>query len=228
MSYSWNFDPLWQFGQLWGRGLLSTVYLTLLSITLGTCLGLPLVAALKSRSRLFRTLARGYIDLFRAIPALVLLGTLYFCLPVLVQLRLSPFQVAVIGLSLNLAPFVAEAVRGAVDSVPTIQYESAFVLGFHGRRRDYYIIGPQVIERLLPPLVGLYVTTLKLTSLAAAIGVGELWNVTSQITTLTSLPMETKLVGAALYVAIILPILALSLGLERRFGVKGLGEWRER
>jgi len=112
--------------------------------------------------------------------------------------------------------------------VPQIQYESALVFGFRGWRRDYYIIGPQVVERLLPPLVGQYITTLKLTSLAAAIGVEELWNVTSQITTLTSLPLETKLVAAGLYVFIVAPLLAGTYWLERRYGVKGLGEGRDR
>src|ERR1035438_10160484 len=109
MSYTWHFEPLWQFAQLWGRGLASTVYLTIIVIIFGTCLAMPLVAGLKSRTRALQVLARAYIDLFRAIPALVLLGTLYFSLPIVVHLRLSPFQVAAIGLTLNLAPFVAEA-----------------------------------------------------------------------------------------------------------------------
>jgi polar amino acid transport system permease protein len=228
MSYTWSFRPLAQFGHLWMSGLLCTLELTILAIVLGTCLAVPLVAATKSRVLALAVAARGWIDLFRAIPALVLLATLYFCLPILIGLRLSPFQVAVLGLTLNLAPFVAEVIRGAIDSVPRIQYESAFVLGFTGWRRTYYIIGPQVMQRMLPALVGQYVTTLKLTSLAAVIGVPELWNVTSQITTLTSLPLEAKLAGAALYVAIILPLLAVSLWIEGRLGVKGLGEWRER
>ena len=228
MTYTWSFQPLWQFGWLWGRGLMITLYLTAIAVVFGTGLGLLLVAAAESRYWLLRALSRAYIDLFRAIPALVLLGTLYFCLPILFGVRLPPFQVAALGLTLNLAPFVAEVVRSAINSVPQIQYESALVFGFRGWRRDYYIIGPQVVERLLPPLVGQYITTLKLTSLAAAIGVEELWNVTSQITTLTSLPLETKLVAAGLYVFIVAPLLAGTYWLERRYGVKGLGEGRDR
>lgn len=228
MTYSWNFEPIWQFSHAWARGLFNTIWLAVLIVVFGTLLALVLVSSLKSRNRLLITLARVYIDLFRAIPALVLLGTLFFVLPIFVGLRLSPFQVAVIGLTLNLAPFVAEVIRSAVDSVPSIQYDSALVMGFRGWKRDYYIIAPQVLQRLLPPLVGEYVTTLKLTSLAATIGVEELWNVTSQITTQTSLPLETRIVGATLYVAVILPLLILSFWLERRFGVKGLGEATER
>ena len=228
MSYDWHFTPLLQFGYLWVRGLWLTVGLSALSIAIGTLLSLPLVAALQAHSAGARLCARIYIDIFRAIPAVVLLGTLYFCFPLFTGFRLSSFWVAVIGLALNLAPFVAETIRGAIESIPTIQFESAFVMGFRGWNRTRYVVGPQVIQRLLPPLFNEYITTLKLTSLAAAIGVEELWNATSQITTLTSLPIEAKLSGAALYILIVLPLLLISAFLERRFWIKGLGEGRER
>jgi ABC-type amino acid transport system permease subunit len=77
-------------------------------------------------------------------------------------------------------------------------------------------------------LVGEYVTTLKLTSLAATIGVAEIWHVTGDVVTATSLPLEARLVGAALYVALILPFLLAFMWLERRFKVKGLGQTVER
>lgn len=228
MTYQWHFESLIQFWHLWVSGLLSTIYLAVLSIVMGTAIGLLVAVGLNARSPFLRALVRGYVDLFRAIPVLVLLGTLYFCLPIVIRLRMGQFGIAVIAMTLNLAPFVAECIRSAMQSVPRIQYDSAFVFGFHGWKLGYYIIWPQVLRRLIPPLVGQYITTLKLTSLAATIGVQELWNITSQITTLTSLPLEAKLAGAGLYVAIIFPLLWLSYWLERRFGVLGLGELRER
>ena len=223
MRYAWHFTPLIEFTYLWGTGLLNTLLLTLTVLMAGTVIALFAVGALYSKSSVARRIARSYVDLLRAIPALVLLGTLYFTLPVVLGINISSFTTAAVALSLNLAPFVVECIRGAIDSVPTIQFESAMVLGFTGWRSHFYIIGPQVLRRVIPPLVGQYITTLKLTSLAAAIGVQELWNVTSQITTATSLPVESRLFSATLYVAIILPLLALSARLERHFDVKGLG-----
>jgi polar amino acid transport system permease protein len=228
MSYTWTFRPLLTYAHLWADGLIDTVYLTVLAIIFGTLLGLTITLALYSPSALFRWLARIYVDIFRAIPALVLLGTLYFCLPILIGFRISPFTTAVVGLTVNLAPFVVECVRSSIESVPRIQYESASVFGLRGWKLQYYIIGPQVLQRVIPPLVGQYITTLKLTSLAAVIGVAELWNVTSQITTITALPLESKITAAALYVAIILPLLWLAHLLEKRFGLLGFGAGEER
>lgn len=228
MSYHWNFETLLQFWRLWCRGLWNTFSLAVIAIVLGTLLALLVVTALYSKFKVVRIIARVYVDLFRAIPALVLLGTLYFTLPILLGLRLGAFQTAVIGLTLNLAPFVVECIRSAIESIPQIQYDSATVMGFRGWRRSYYIVGPQVFRRLLPPVVGQYTTTMKLTSLAATIGVEDLWNSTSQITTLTSLPLEAKIAGAALYVVIILPLLWVAIWLEHRSGIKGLGAGSER
>jgi polar amino acid transport system permease protein len=228
MAYDWSFAPLLSFSRLWMMGLVTTIWLSAAAIVLGSLAAIPIAAALKSRSVVIRFTARAYVDLFRAIPALVLLSTLYFALPILTGIRLSALQVAVIGLTMNLTPFVAEILRSSFESIPTIQYDSGFVMGFRGWKLLYYILMPQVVRRVIPPLVGEYVTTLKLSSLAATIGAAELWNATGQVTTLAALPLEAKLVGAGLYVAIILPLLALFSALERRFGVRGLGEGTER
>jgi polar amino acid transport system permease protein len=223
MEYQWNFSALVKYWELWLFGLRTTILLTIPVIVVGTAFGIALVAGLKSRFILLKAASRLYSDVFRAIPALVLMGTLYFCLPMIVPMRVSPFQTALVALTLNLAPFAAECIRAGTDSVSTIQYDSARVIGFHGWKLMFYIIGPQTVRRILPSLVGEYVTTLKLTSLAATVGVPEIWHVTGQVVTATSLPLEARIVGALLYVAIILPFLWLSLWLERKFNVKGLG-----
>jgi polar amino acid transport system permease protein len=223
MNYHWHFEALLHYWELWGRAVLNTLYLSFPVIVVGTILGAALLAGLKSRLWIVRGLCRAYIDLFRAIPALVLMGTLYFCLPIFTGLRISPFQTAFVALTLNLAPFATECMRSGFDSISTVQYDSACVIGFRGWRLGYHIIGPQAVRRIIPPLLGEFVTTLKLTSLAATIGVPEIWNATGQIVTATSLPLEARLIGAGLYVVIILPLLVMFSALEKRFKVKGLG-----
>lgn len=228
MDYSWDFSFLGQFVGTWLRGVWITFYVSFLAIALGTALGVVLVLGARARWRPFRWLSRFYVDLFRALPALVLMGTLYFCLPIIVGVTPSALQTAVVALAMNLAPFAAECIRSGVESVPTVQYESGRLCGFSGWRLAYYIIGPQALRRILPPLIGQYVTTLKLSSLAATIGVVEVWNVTGQVVTATSRPVEARLVGALLYCLIILPTLWLVLWLERKYEVGGLGEFAER
>ena len=232
MDYTWDFSFLRQFGELWARGVYVTLLLSVAAIGAGTALGLFLVFGLSRQGTiagaLLRIPCRLYTDVFRSIPALVLMGTIYLCAPILIGVTPSPFQTAWIALALNLAPFAAEVVRAGIDSVPTVQYESARLIGFRGWRLAYYIIGPQAFRRILPPLVGQYVTTLKLSSLAATIGVVEIWNVTGQVVTATSRPVESRLVGAALYCLILLPSLWFVTRLEKRYEVVGLGEFAER
>lgn len=232
MSYTWDFSFLRQFGELWVQGVYATLLLSGMAIVTGTVLGLFLVFGLSRRETalgaLLRIPCRIYTDVFRAVPALVLMGTIYLCAPIFVGVTPTPFQTAWIALSLNLAPFASEVVRAGLDSVPTVQYESAQLIGFRGWRLAYYIIGPQAFQRILPPLVGQYVTTLKLSSLAATIGVVEIWNVTSQVVTATSRPLEARLISAALYCLILIPSLWFVAWLEKKYEVSGLGQFAER
>ena len=224
LTLSWDFNLLANYSELWISGIWLTLWLSTGVIIFGTLLACLLVTGLKVRIKLLHWLCRAYIDLFRAIPPLVLLGTLYFLLPSLLGgVVLGATTIALIVLSLNLAPFAAECIRAGFESIPTVQYESAKVLGFTGWRLLYYIILPQVVRRILPPLSGQWVTSLKLTSLAATIGVPEIWHVTGVVVTDTSLPIEARLIGAGLYVAIILPCLLGVLYMERQFNVKGFG-----
>jgi His/Glu/Gln/Arg/opine family amino acid ABC transporter permease subunit len=228
VEYTWDFGSLVRFAALWWHGLVVTLGLTALVILAGSVLAAALVYCTRSSATLLRWTARVYIDLFRAIPALVLIGTLYFCLPILISIRTTPFQTAFIALSLNLAPFAAECIRGAVESIPTIQYDSCQVVGLSKWQTQRYVTGPQIVRRAIPSLMGQYITTLKLTSLAASVGVPEIWHVTGQVITTTSLPIEARLTGAALYVVIVLPLVWLSLIIERRLQVRGFGPISER
>src|ERR1044072_7559845 len=101
MFYQWNFQALLPYWNLWVRGFVYTISLSMPVIVAGTIFGGVLVIGAQSPWWLARQLARGYIDLFRAIPALVLIGTLYFCLPYLIGIRITPFQTALIALTLN-------------------------------------------------------------------------------------------------------------------------------
>src|SRR6266478_7239458 len=120
MNYDWNFGALLHYWELWGRGVIATISLSLPVIAVGTIFGIGLVIGRKSRFSFLRFLCRVYVDLFRAIPALVLMGTLYFCLPIFTGFRITPFQTAFISLTLNLDPFAAECIRSGIESVSTV------------------------------------------------------------------------------------------------------------
>ena len=222
MAYQWNFEDLTQYSALWGRGLANTLLLSAGSIALGTVLSAGLYLGRRSRLRVVRGLAVAYTDVFRALPVFVLLSLIFFVLPILTGWRMSAWQCAFLAFSLNLAPFVAEVVRGGVESVPLVQYESGKVLGLSDRQIVRHIIAPQALQRIIPPLLGEWITTIKLTSLASVIGVQEIWNVGGQIVSRTSLTIEARIVAAGLYLLIILPLIWALAWLERRFGLRGV------
>ena len=133
-------------------------------ITLGTIMTLP--------SRAARAVIRAYIEVWRGLPIIVTMFLIYFALPTL-HVRFNAFTAAAVGLALWGSAQVAEATRGAVQSVPREQQEAAFALGFGWPGTQAFVILPQAFRRLLPPLVGLLVNVIQNTTIAALIGVGE-------------------------------------------------------
>jgi His/Glu/Gln/Arg/opine family amino acid ABC transporter permease subunit len=222
VDYNWNFSGLSQYAPLWGQGLLNTLLLSMCSIALGTVLAAALYVARRSRHSWIRGVALAYTDVFRALPVFVLLSLIFFVMPILTGWRISAWQCAFFAFSFNLAPFVAEVIRGGIESVPAAQYESGKVLGLRDREIFRYIIAPQALQRIIPPLLGEWITTIKLTSIASVIGVQEIWNVGGQIVSRTSLTIEARIVTAGLYLLIIMPLIWLLTWLERRHGLRGV------
>ena len=139
----------------------------LIGITLGTLLTikfLPLQAVI-----------RLYIEVFRGLPILVTVFIVYFGLPsVSPGLEFGPLLATSIALILWGSAQVAEATRGAVQSIPREQHEAASALGFGWIRRHGYVILPQALRRLLPPFVSLLVNIIQNSTLAQVIGGLEL------------------------------------------------------
>ena len=117
MSYEWDFQWVYQYRQVLLAGVWWTVKLNAVVLILGSCFGLIFAGARLSRHRLIVWPALAYIELFRAVPVLVLLIWFHYVFPAVTGLRFSAFWSAVVALSLNLSAVVADIVRGggAVD-----------------------------------------------------------------------------------------------------------------
>ena len=134
-----------------------------IGILLGTLMTIKLLT-LQARSRL-------YIDVFRGLPILVTVFIVYFGLPAVApQLEFGPLTAASIALVLWGSAQVAEATRGAVQSIPREQHEAASALGFGWVGRHSNVILPQALRRLLPPFVSLLVNIIQNSTLAQVIG----------------------------------------------------------
>jgi His/Glu/Gln/Arg/opine family amino acid ABC transporter permease subunit len=158
------------------EGLPQTLKLAAFAVTTSFVVGLVLGTLITIRFRPLRALIRLYVEVWRGLPILVSVVFIYWMATAEVggfRFELSAFMSAAVGLSLWGSAQVAEAVRGAVQSIPREQHEAAAALGFGWVGRHVFIIVPQAFRRLLPPMVGLLVNIIQNTTIAYVIGVSE-------------------------------------------------------
>ena len=162
------------------NGALVTLQLAFISGLLGLISGSLMGIIRLSTIKPLRFLARAYIDFFRGTPLLVQIFMIYFGLPAIFQeigfnLTLNRFIAGVVALSLNSAAYIAEIVRGGIESIENGQTEAAKSLGLNSLQTMTYVIFPQAFRRMIPPLGNEFISLLKDTSLVAVIGFEELF-----------------------------------------------------
>ena len=205
------------------EGLKGTLRIAVLSLVGSTVIGIVLGTLLTIRFRPTRAIIRLYIEVWRGLPILVTIFIIYFALPsVSDQLRFDPFTAASIGLTLWGSAQIAEATRGAVESMPREQHEAASALGFGWIGRHIFVILPQALRRLLPPVVSLLVNIIQNTTIAQVIGAAELLETGERsaerltFTTLDSHALEIYAAVAAVFFIISFPLTRLAARLEKR------------
>jgi polar amino acid transport system permease protein len=213
--YQWDFAWVWTYReQLW-KALLVTLHLNLLVVLLGTGVGLLLGIFSRSRYRLVQAAVRVCVDLFRTLPVLVMLVWFFFCVPVLLGgIRISAYGSAVVVLALNLSAFVAEIVRAGINAVPVTHVESARAAGMSRLQTVRFIMLPIALRIMIPPLVGQYINSIKLSVLSSVIAVPELLHRTTDIISQVYRPLEFYTVLALAFLGILLPGTLLSRRLE--------------
>jgi polar amino acid transport system permease protein len=159
---------------------------------------------------------RIYVEVFRAIPLLVLLLWIYYGLPVLFGIKLGVFAAGVIALSLSDAAFEAEIFRGGIQSIAKGQSEAAQSLGLSNWQSMRLIILPQALRRVLPALGNQFVYVLKMSSLVSVIGYQELTRRANELTLAEYRPLEIYTLLVIEYLILILIASWLVRRLERR------------
>lgn len=187
------------------RGAIITVILTSFSVFFGLIGGTLIAVGLISNYFILRLLLRIYVDFFRGTPMLVQLFIIYFGLPALFQQHLGiewsleRFPAAIIALSLNVAAYLAEIIRGGIQSIDRGQWEACESLGMTPRQTMQDVIFPQAFRRILPPLGNEFITLIKDTSLTAVIGFQELFREGQLIVAVTYKAFEVYIGVALVY-----------------------------
>lgn len=215
-------EPIGSNAQAFSDGARTTLWLTLISGSVGLVLGTGAALARTARWAAVRWVASFYIWVIRGTPLLVQILFVYFALPVLVPgLNLPDFAAAVLALGLNVGAYNAEAIRAGLLAVPRGQTEAAKALGL-GRVHVFLdVVFPQAFKISLPPLVSNFVALLKDSSLAYAIGVVELTNVGNRIQSATFQPIATLSTVAITYLLLTTLVTQISNAVEYRFDVEG-------
>ncbi|HEY8380753.1 MAG TPA: amino acid ABC transporter permease [Microvirga sp.] len=199
-------------------GLSTTILLGLVSIILGLAFGLGLALARLYGTRLLRFVAVAYIDVFRAIPLLVLLIVVYYALP-FVGIRLSPFTAAATSLSLVAGAYSAEIFRAGIQAVPKGQFEAARALGLRPVPMMIRVVLPQAVRIVIPPITSNSINVLKDTALASVVAMPDLLKQATQAQALAANP--TPLITAAgIYLLMLLPLVRLVGLLEARWAAQ--------
>jgi polar amino acid transport system permease protein len=202
-------------------GASMTLQLTAVSFAVGSLLGGVLALARMTRTPLLSWPAYIYIEFFRTTPPLVQIVWVYFVLPVLIARDITSFQAASIALALNIAAFMSEILRSGLQGIDAGQRDAARVLGLGAVDTFRFVLLPQALRIVLPPLGATTILLLKGTSLASAIGLLELTRVGQLISSETFRPFETLSVVALLYFVICYPIAIAIRRFEQKMNLRG-------
>lgn len=224
------FEALWRWMPfLIKSGFFFNVLISVLAMTIGTIAGAALGLGQISLYRPIRAFAWFITQLFRNSPWLVILFIVLLAFPFEIRMfgsviRIPDWIKGVIGLSLPVMANISEVVRGAVQSVPTAQWEAAESLAFSRRQVLWQIILPQCYKRMLPPWMNWYAILTMATPLCSLLGIEELITLSRQAMEAEDNHPEllVPFFGFALllFFAYCYPIARLTIRLERKFAVK--------
>lgn len=205
-------------------GLAVTVRISLIAVALSIPLGILFGLLMTRENRIIKLFSRIYLDFIRIMPQLVLLFLVFFGSARVFGLSLSGEFSAVLVFTLWGTAEMGDLVRGALNSIPKHQYESAAALGLTAGQCSRYVIIPQTLRRLLPLAINLVTRMVKTTSLVVLIGVVEVLKTGQQIIDANRFQYPTAALPIygvifLLYFLICWPVSMLARYLEQRWAV---------
>lgn len=198
-------------------GFWYTIWLSLISLAISIPMGLAIGLCGLSSNRLLKGFNRGYVEIVRAIPLLVLILWVYYGLP-LFEIRLDVFWAGVVGLAIGESAFQAEIFRGGIQSVPRGQIEAAKAISLSRSDTMRYVILPQAIKRILPAMGNQFIYVVKMSSLVSIIGAPELTRKAQELVVTEYRALEIYSILALEYLVLVLILSAGVRWLERKMG----------
>jgi polar amino acid transport system permease protein len=213
-------DLLEQWPLIW-TGLIQTLKLTAVVSVTGLLLGIFVFYLTLSRSAWIRHATRAYISFFVGMPLIVLLFLMYYGLPQW-GVKVTPFWIAVIGFTFNIAAYNAGYLGTAYNGLDPVELESARAQGFSHRQVFSLITLPQVLRLSVPALTNQLILNLKDSSVAFLIQYTEFFARIQELASSNFQFFKAYLLAALVYLMLVSVIVLLARALERRLILPGV------
>lgn len=205
---------------LLAEGFKNTLIASLIALVFSTIIGTFMAIVQVSNTKVSSKLATAYVEFFRNIPLLVIVMFFYVVIP-LYFFNITGFQAGVIGLTIYTSSFIADNVRAGILSISKGQTEAALSQGLTNKQLMRYVILPQAIRVVIPPLGNQFINLVKNSSILAMVAGLDLMYYGDLIASETFITVDTYIVVALFYLIITIP---LTLGVRKLEKVLGLKE----
>ncbi len=209
-------------------GMGATIQISLIAAVMSIAIGLLVALPSLSEKRGWRLVNRVYVEFIRSIPLLPMLFWVFYGLPIVFQsmgmnIPIDPFWGAIITLAISDSAFTAEIYRAGIQSIAKGQSEAAQTIGLNYYQTMRYVILPQAIRRILPPLANQFIYIVKMSAFASVIGMQELTRRANELVVTEYRPLEIYTLLIFEYLVLVLIISAGVRWLERRMGADERG-----
>ncbi len=217
-----NWSIISQYLPLYKKAMILTLRIGWLGIILSIILGLIVAMIQHYKVPVLNSLSKIYIEIFRNTPLLIQLFFMYFGLPK-IGISISAEVCGIVGLGLLGGSYMAETFRSGLESIPTIQSESALSLGMSKTQVFRYILLPQSISISVPPLVANIIFLFKETSVFSAISLMDLMFTAKDLMGLYYRTVECLFLLVVFYLIILLPVSIIGSIVERKLNYVRMG-----
>jgi His/Glu/Gln/Arg/opine family amino acid ABC transporter permease subunit len=191
---------LQKYYMLFVTGTWNTLWISAVTVLLGTLLGMIIALMRMGKIKPFRLFTDVYIEILRGTPILLQLYFFWIFLPKIPILEeISDLNCILIALIINASAYIAEIIRAGIGAVDKGQWEAAKSIGLSPFNTMTRVILPQAVKNILPALCNEFISTVKGTSLASVFFVGELMTQYKTVSSITYLPLQPLLIAGVIY-----------------------------
>ena len=220
MGFQFKYSVVWESVPILLVGVKLTLLLTFFGLLIGFFLGTAAGLGKTSRSLFLNKIAGFYIESIRGTPLMVQVMFIYFGLPMALNTRIPPLVAGAVAIALNSGAYIAEIVRGAIQSIDKGQTEAGRSIGLTRFQALLYVIWPQAFKRMIPPLGNQFIISLKDTSLLVVIGVGELTRTGQEIIAVNFRAFEVWTSVALIYLVMTLSLSKVLSYTEKKLEIR--------